>query len=84
MIAGGELEIPRNTVSWCRIAADRSSVHTEVGRRGLARRALRRAYNFLGISGACKRKTISRATEAAKTASRWLWIRWDRQWASAF
>ena len=54
----------------------------EVGGRGFAGRSLCRAY-LLGITGVRKRRAISAASEAAEKASRWLWIRRDKEWANA-
>lgn len=39
---------------------------TDIGGRGFAGKSLCKAYNLLDITGACKRKAISRAPEAVE------------------
>ena len=52
-----------------------------VGGRGFAGKSLCKAYSLLGITVARKRKAINAASEAAEKASRWQWIRRDKQWS---
>lgn len=55
----------------------------EVGCRGFAGRSLCKVLSLLGITGVAKRRAIKNIMEAAERASRWLWIRRNKEWVSA-
>ncbi|XP_023810165.1 uncharacterized protein LOC105353972 [Oryzias latipes] len=55
----------------------------EVGCRGFAGRSLCKVLCHLGITGAAKKRAIQSVCEAAKKATRWLWMKRADPWSAA-